>query len=97
MLTPLKILFTLAVIGAVLYGYRVLERAGKERGRRVGAEARRRTPRQGGGGHAAPSQAAPAAGDDAAVADLEPCATCGAYVVADQQRNCGRAGCPYPG
>lgn len=82
-----KLLFTILVIAAVWYGFKMLARWQE---RRDGAEGAERTParrRRRGRRDAAPADAE----------DMVACALCGTYVAASGARSCGRADCPYPG
>ena len=82
-----KLLFTILVIAAVWYGFKMLARWQERRENADGAErapARRRRRRR-------ETAAAPEA------EDMVACALCGTYVAAQGARSCGRADCPYPG
>ena len=77
-----KLLFTVAVVAAVWYGFKLYGRLEKARQ----AKAALKAGRQGGGPAAA-----------VGVEDMERCAACGAYVAAGHATSCGRDDCPYPG
>jgi len=81
-----KLLFTVAAVLIVWYGFRWVDRV--QARKRVEAERRMRTDAPPG---AAPSQRRKS------VEDMTACPTCGDYVAANGARNCGRADCPYPG
>lgn len=79
-----KLLFTVAVIALVWYGFKWVgrmqvkrEHDARERLRRDAAE-----PTGAGGGDAE---------------EMVKCAVCGAFVAASGARSCGREDCPYPG
>ncbi|NQU60479.1 MAG: hypothetical protein HQ512_05065 [Rhodospirillales bacterium] len=82
-----KLLFTVAVITAVWYGYKWLGRMKEIRDRDAKAKLRRE--RQGNGG--ASASAAQAA------EDMVECPTCGAFVAASGAKSCGKDNCPYTG
>ncbi len=75
-----KLILTVAVIAAVWYGFKMLNRLGERKQDKVG---------QGG----ASNPAAKAGGD--AAEDMTACSVCGVYVAASSAGNCGKAGCPY--
>ncbi len=80
-----KLLFTVAVIMIVWYGFKWLGRVQAQRNAEVKgkpADSGRKTPRG-----AATAQ----------VEDMVECATCGSFVPARGATNCGQAGCPYIG
>ncbi len=77
-----KLLFTVAVVAAVWYGFKLYGRLEKARQ----AKAALRAAHQGGG---------PAAAVGAE--EMERCAACGTYVAARGAAACGRDDCPYPG
>ncbi len=76
-----KLLFLVVVIAVVWFGFKWLGQGGKTQVREDAP--RRRTRRA----------------DRAAVSaeDTVECPVCKTYVLARDPRNCGRAGCPYPG
>lgn len=81
-----KLLFTILVIAAVWYGFKMLSRWQERRENADSAErapARRRRRRR----ETPPPEAE----------DMVACALCGTYVAARGARSCGRADCPYPG
>ncbi|MBC8338096.1 MAG: hypothetical protein ISR51_01135 [Rhodospirillales bacterium] len=87
-----KLLFTVAVIMAVWYGFKWVGRIKDQRDKE-----RARLKREGkkGGGAASPRAAATDDFDDAE--EMVECASCGAFVQARGARSCGRDDCPYPG
>jgi hypothetical protein len=76
-----KLLFTIAVVVIVWYGFKLVGRIDKKRRAQLKG-ARKRRP--------APSSAPGAE-------DMVKCATCGTYIAANGTRSCGRSDCPYPG
>jgi hypothetical protein len=77
----LKFLLLIAMIAAVWYGWRYVNR--KSLGRPSG--------------ESPPAPPPPAAPPPKPVAeDLKPCSVCGAYVAAESAKSCGRPGCPHP-
>jgi len=81
-----KLLFTVAAILIVWYGFRWIGRV--QARNRIEAERRMRTDS---GAGAASTQRRKS------VEDMTACPTCGDYVTANGARNCGRSDCPYPG
>ncbi|MEO5337820.1 MAG: hypothetical protein H7841_13150 [Magnetospirillum sp. WYHS-4] len=81
-----KILFTLAAILAVWYGYKWINRLGEVR-------AAERKPIRPGNPFVRAAAAPPPAED---VEDMKACPACGTYVMARGARACGRGDCPYP-
>jgi len=77
-----KLLFTVAVIAAVWYGFKWLGRMKEVRDRQ--ARERLRPDADG-----APQPGAPG------TEEMVECGRCGAYVSAAAPRSCGRADCPY--
>jgi len=86
-----KLLFTVAVVAAVWYGFKWLGRMKRMHDR----ETRDRLRRESRGGGSAP--AGPSEGAAADAEDMVECAVCGAFVPARGAKSCGRADCPYPG
>ena len=84
-----KILFTVAVVIAVWYGFKWVGRVQAQRA----AENRRRV--RGAGRSAPPS--APPGGSEGGAEDMVACPACGDYVAPGSAITCGRAECPYPG
>jgi uncharacterized protein len=90
-----KLLFTVAIVMAVWYGFKWLgrmkivrekERARLRREGRNNATARSRTSSDGGSG-----------GDPDGAEEMAECDACGAFVAVRGSRSCGRDDCPYPG
>ncbi|MFQ5764385.1 MAG: hypothetical protein ACE5GT_05610 [Rhodospirillales bacterium] len=79
-----KLLFTVAVIALVWYGFKWVGRMQVKREH----DARERLRREAAG------PAHPGAGD---AEEMVRCAACGAFVAASGAKNCGREDCPYPG
>ncbi len=77
-----KLLFTVAVVAAVWYGFKFIGRLNQARD----AQAKLK------GG---PMDTGVAAAG--ATTELEACAACGAFVAAESAAACGRDDCPYPG
>ena len=75
-----KLVFTVVVIAAVWYGFKMLNRVGERKQDKVGK-----------GGASSP--AAKAADSD--TEDMTACSVCGVYVAPASANNCGKAGCPY--
>jgi hypothetical protein len=80
-----KILFTVAAIAVIWYGFKWVGRMQDQRER--AADRRAKSAR------AKDSSDAPAD----AIEDMVACATCGDFVPAKGARACGRDNCPYPG
>lgn len=76
-----KLLFTIAIIVIVWYGFKLVGRIDKKRRAQL-----KRAKKQG----SAPSSAPGAE-------DMVPCAICGTYTAATGASSCGRSDCPYPG
>ena len=81
-----KLLFTVAVIAAVWYGFKYLGRLAERQADKRDAPPKRPASRR---------PTPPAADPGAEAQDMEACPVCGAYVVAGGNRNCGRDDCPY--
>jgi len=90
-----KVLFTIAAIAAVWYGFKFMQRVQD----RDAESVQRRRPgpgvRSGSGGGT--SRRAPVSPDDDDVELMIECKTCGSFVAASGARSCGREDCPYPG
>ena len=80
-----KLIFTVVVIAAVWYGFKWLERLGKERRGKLDASGGARG--AGGEGRRPVEQ----------TAEMEKCRVCGIYVAVDGAGSCGRSDCPYRG
>ncbi len=88
-----KLIFTVAVIAAVWYGFKWVGRMKKVRER----EAKERLHRQAGketSGGAPEDTQGDASGD---TEEMMECPACGAFVAAQAPKSCGKAECPYPG
>ena len=88
-----KLIVLAAVIGAVWYGFKWLNRYNemrKDEAERDRLDQKRRQ------AEADRASAAPAPARGGAE-DMESCRACGTYVMARTARGCGRAECPYPG
>ncbi len=81
-----KLIFTIAIIVVVWYGFKLLGRVEKQRNARL--KRQKREAKQ------AP-KAAPI--DEPDTEDMIACPTCGTFVSARGARSCGRDDCPYPG
>ena len=79
-----KLLFTVAVIAAVWFGFKWLGRMKVVRDR----EAREKLRRQAENGGGSVSGVAE---------EMVECPTCGAFVATTGAKSCGKAECPYPG
>ncbi len=89
-----KLLFTVAVVLAVWYGYKWVGRMKQIRDKEAKDRLRRDAVDGNGGGGA--SGGAP--GDIHADAEeMVECAVCGAFVAVRGAKSCGRDDCPYPG
>ncbi len=93
-----KLLFTVAVVVAVWYGFKWVGRVKQIRDK----EAKDKLRRDGAGGNASagPSGGAPGAAPGAANVDAEEmveCDVCGAFVAVRGAKSCGRDDCPYQG
>jgi uncharacterized protein len=80
-----KLIFTVVIIAAVWYGFKWLDRLGKER--RGELDASRRS--GGGGGEGAPPAES--------AQEMVKCRVCGIFVAASGTGDCGRGDCPYRG
>ncbi len=86
-----KLLFTVAVVIAVWYGFKWVGRMQVKRD----ADAKAKLRRQASGGASGGSGGASGAADDAE--DMVECPDCGAFVAVRGAKSCGRDDCPYPG
>ena len=86
-----KILFTVAVVIAVWYGFKWVGRMKEVRKRDAKDRLRRQAgnPGSNGGGSGG--------GESGGAEEMVECPTCGAFVAATGAKNCGKEGCPYPG
>ena len=83
-----KLIFTVVIIAAVWYGFKWLDRLGKERWGKLDASGRGRGTGDAGGEGRRPVEQA---------AEMEKCGVCGIYVAADGAGSCERSDCPYRG
>jgi hypothetical protein len=83
--SPTKLIFTIAIVAAVWYGFKFLGRMSEKK------EATK-TPT---GNSNRSNDAAPSS--DPAAVEMIQCKTCGDYVASSNARSCGREDCPYPG
>ena len=84
-LSPTKILFTIAVVAAIWYGFKFLGRIQEQRDNGAGKGSAK------GGGSKKAAKA-----DEQPVQEMIACPKCGDYVAADKSVSCGRDDCPYP-
>ena len=82
-----KLLFTVAVITAVWYGFKWVGRMKKVRERDARDRLRRQAGTGGGGG----------TGSTGDAEEMVECRTCGAFVATAAAKSCGKEECPYPG
>ena len=80
-----KLLFTVAVVLVVWYGFKMVGRLDRKRKAKARKPARQRS-------NPAPAEAAALDAED-----MIACSVCGTYVSALGARSCGRDDCPYPG
>ena len=78
-----KLIFTVAIILIVWYGFKVIGRLDKKRKAQIKVGRRRKKP--------------PSPAEDPATENLVACAVCGTFVPSWGTKSCGREGCPYPG
>jgi len=88
-----KILFTLAAIVAIWYGFKWFNRMQDNRDAPRGRVRGSARPQK----RSAPRQPRETAADSDGVEDMIACPTCGDFVTARGARSCGRGDCPYPG
>ena len=86
-----KLLFTVAVVIAVWYGFKWVGRMKIKRDADAKAKLRRQASGDSGGG----SGGASGATDDAE--EMVECGACGSFVAVRGAKSCGRDDCPYPG
>ncbi len=84
-----KLLFTVAVIAAVWYGFKWLGRMKVVREREARERLRREAENGGGGGTGT--------GSTGAAEEMVECPACGAFVATTGAKSCGKEECPYPG
>ncbi len=89
-----KLLFTVAVVVAVWYGFKWVGR--KKQIRDKEAKDRLRRDAVGGNGGGGPSGGTPG-GAPVDAEEMVECAVCGAFVAVREAKACGRDDCPYPG
>ena len=85
-----KLLFTIAVVAFVLYGFKWVGRMQVKRD----AAARQRLRRKKGAG---PRPKTTDADADVDAEDMAECPACGTFVATVGAKSCGRQDCPYPG
>lgn len=92
-----KLLFTVAVVVAVWYGFKWVGRMKQIRDKEAKERLRRDAPNgnKGGNGGGASGNAPSDAHGDAE--EMVECAVCGAFVAVRGAKSCGRDTCPYPG
>ncbi len=89
-----KLLFTVAVVVAVWYGFKWVGRMKQIRDK----EAKDRLRRDAVGGNGGGGASGGAPGEPHADAEeMVECAVCGAFVAVRGAKSCGRDDCPYPG
>jgi len=90
-----KLLFTVAIVVAVWYGFKWVGRYQQIREK----EAKDRLRRDAAGGGNAGTPASGGIRDDAPgdAEEMVECAVCGAFVTVRGAKSCGREDCPYPG
>ena len=76
-----KLLFTIAVIVIVWYGFKLVGRIDKKRRAQLKRAKKR------------PSSTSSAVGAE----DMVQCSICGTYLTANGAKSCGQSDCPYPG
>jgi len=88
-----KIIVLVAVVVAVWYGFKWLNRVDKLRKEEAARDKVDQKKRMDEAARASAAPTPPASGAE----DLVSCAACGSYVLASAARSCGRRECPYPG
>jgi len=97
MLSFQKLLVLISIIGAVIYGFRLVSRLQKDRTRQGEFDKRQEARKQAAKAEQ-PEKKKAAFWKRKGVPEAEEmveCKVCGAYVLASKPKNCGRAGCPY--
>ena len=89
-----KLLFTVAAIIAVWYGFKWLGRMKQVRDREARERLRRQAGNGGGGGTGESGAGGSVSG---AAEEMVECPACGAFVAATGAKSCGKEECPYPG
>ena len=89
-----KLLFTVAAIAAVWYGFKWLGRMKEVRERDARERLRRKAGTGGGGGTGSTGAGGSVSG---AAEEMVECPTCGAFVATTGAKSCGKEECPYPG
>jgi len=79
--SPTKILFTVILIAAVWYGFKIIGRIGAGKGAADEQVTKK--------------DASAQEKKDASAQDMKKCSVCDAYVSAAAPANCGREDCPY--
>ncbi len=90
-----KLLFTVAVIMAVWYGFKWLGQMKVKRDRE--RSRLRRGARRGGAARTRMESGGDSEGDPDGAEEMVECDACGAFVASRGARSCGRDECPYPG
>jgi hypothetical protein len=97
MLSFQKLLVLISIIGAVIYGFRLVTRLQKQR-ERQGEFYKRQEARRQAAKAEKPEKKKAAFWKRKGVVEAEEmveCKVCGDYVPASKPKNCGRGGCPY--
>ena len=89
-----KLLFTVAAIFVVWYGFKWVGRMKEVRDREAKEKLRRQAGTGAGGGTGSTGAGESVSG---AAQEMVECPACGAYVAATAAKSCGKEECPYPG
>ena len=92
-----KLLFTVAAIFAVWYGFKWVGRMKKVREREARERLRRQAGNGGGVGTSESGEFGAGVGVSEAAEEMVECPTCSAFIAITGAKSCGKAGCPYPG
>jgi len=92
-----NLLFTVAAIFAVWYGFKWVGRMKKVREREAKERLRRQAVNGGGAGTGESGESGAGESVSGAAEEMVECPTCGAFVAATAAKSCGKAECPYPG
>ncbi len=92
-----KLLFTVAVVVAVWYGFKWIGRVKEIRDKEAKDRLRRDAQSGNKGGNGGGASGGASGGEQSDAEEMVECAVCGVFVAVRGAKSCGRDGCPYQG